>query len=305
MDSARTLRLTQAEVEKQLKSLPTLPSIVGELMSLDANADDFSARVIEIAEREPALAARLLSVANGAVSAPTKPILTLREALLRLGAKRVAILITSFALLRVFVPTTPAQRGLWRHALETAVAAQVIAGASSWGIDTRQAYVAGLLHDIGRFVMFEYDPQDFGSVEGADWNAPQSLIASERARCGIDHTEVGCMAARTWWLPRVLIEVIRLHHDHGSLEGKTPAAAVPMIRIVQQADSLSCLFRRESEPLHGQEESARIGKLERACICPSWGEPPLSAQALSALVPVVHQKSEEQIASLGLRGAHG
>lgn len=300
MDASKPMRLSPGDVERKLKSLPTLPAVVGELISLNANADDYSSRVIEIAEREPALAARLLSVANGVLSAPTKPILTLRDALIRLGVKRVATLLTSFALMRVFVPTSPAQRGLWRHAIETAVAAQEIAAAGSWGIDTRQAYVAGLLHDIGRFVVFEYDPQDFGSVEGADWTAPHSLIAAERARIGIDHADVGCMAARSWWLPRVLIEVIRLHHDHGPLEGKTPSAAVPMVRIVQQADSLSCLFRRESEPLHTQEESARVGKLERACVCPSWGEPPLTAQALAALVPTVHEKSEEQLFALGL-----
>ncbi len=302
MEAPGAARALGEKIERKLKNLPMLPSGVGELISLDARAEDYAARVIDIAEREPALAAKLLSVANGAVMAPAKPITGLREALVRLGARRVASLITSFGMMRVFAPSTEGHRNLWRHAVQTATASQESAGAGGAGVDPELAYAAGLLHDIGQFVMLECDAGAL-EPETADWIAPQSLIAVERERWGIDHCDVGYKAGRSWWLPRELVEVLRLHHHHGSLQGEAAGPIVTLVRVVQQASSLSHLLLRASGPLLGLEPKHLVPKLGFHCVCPTWGKPPLSAQELCARLPAVHARACEQIALLGLEHA--
>ncbi len=300
METSQASRLAREEIDRKLKSLPMLPSGVGELISLDARADDYAARVIDIAEREPALAARLLSVANGAVSAPAKPITGLREALVRLGARRVATLITSFGMMRVFAPTTEGHRNLWRHAVQAAAAAQEIAGHSGSNVDPGQAYAAGLLHDVGQFVMLECGASCSFDAETADWNSPQSPIATERERWGTDHCEIGWTAGRSWWLPRELTEVMRLHHQHGTLQGEVATSIVPLLRIVQQASSVSHLLLRGPEETLRLDPRKLLAKLGYFCVCPTWGKPPLSAQELAARLGAVHAKSGEQVSLLGL-----
>jgi putative nucleotidyltransferase with HDIG domain len=302
MEQARTTPLSSEELERKLRRLPMLPSVFGELIALDSEADDYTARVGEVAGRDPALAGRLLSVANGAVSAPASQITTLREALVRLGARRVSTLISSFAMMQVFVPTTRAQRDLWRHAVQVAVAAQEIAGRSGRGVEPQMAYVAGLLHDVGRFVQGERAADATPRVEVAEWNAPQSLIASERARLGADHCTLGWMAARIWRLPRALGEAIRLHHVHAPLVGKVSPQGEPLVRTIQQADCLSHLVLRDADGLIGLDASALEAQLAQHCVCPTWGLPPLGPDALAGLLPTLRQRSAAQFAALGLGG---
>lgn len=303
MEPARTPALSSEELERRLRKLPMLPAVFGELIGLDASADDYGARVGEIAGREPGLAGRLLSVANGAVLAPASQITTLRDALVRLGARRVSTLISSFAMMKVFVPTTQAQRDLWRHAAQTAVAAQEIATASGWDVAPQTAYVAGLLHDVGRFVQGEQAALDSARVEVAEWNAPRSLIAAERERTGADHCALGWMAARVWRLPRALAEAVRFHHHHGPLEGKVAPASEPLVRIVQQADCLSHLLLRDAARLAELDEAARIDELAAQCVCPGWGLPPLGPEQLAERLAGVQERSAEQFSALGLGGA--
>src|SRR5687767_11587468 len=123
MPTPTSARTVSASIARKLEKLPVLPSDFGEMIGLDPAADDFGKRVEGIAMREPALAAKLLSVANAALLGSQSTIRTLDVAIVRMGSRRVAALVTSFAAMRVFKPTTEAQRDLWRHALSCAVGA--------------------------------------------------------------------------------------------------------------------------------------------------------------------------------------
>jgi len=291
------------ELESRLRKLPRLPSVIGELIALDPSNDDYTSRVNEIAAREPALAGRLLSVANGAMSAPANQITTLHDALVRLGARRVSTLVTSFAVMQVFVPINKAQRDLWRHAILTAVGAQEIAARCSWDVAPQLAYVAGLLHDVGSFVLCNEGEPPVSRGEIAEWNTPPSLSATARKNPANDHCTVGWMAARIWNLPLHLSEVMRFHHHHGPFDDKVSALGRPLIRIVQQADCLSYLLIRHAKQLTSVDSSKLERILAQHCICPDWGEPPVSGSILAELLPEVSAKSLAQVASLSLTGS--
>lgn len=299
MDVPATQRQAREQIQRQLDDLPMLPSVVLELAGLDARSEEFAARVAHVAAREPSLAARILSVANSVESAPAEPILTLPEAIMRIGSRRVAALITSFAVMRVFVPTNDGQRNLWRHALQVAAGAAEIAAAAGRGTDPQEAYLVGLLHDIGRFVMFEHDPLDLGAVEELGWSTPRSLVAAEREVCGFDHCELGWMASEAWGLPEQLGELLRLHHTHGPTIEELGPRRAELLRVVQQADSLSCLLLRKPE-LPDLEQGERVALLQRLCIHPGWSRPPLDAKALSELVARIAARSAEEARALGL-----
>jgi putative nucleotidyltransferase with HDIG domain len=300
MATPTSARTVSASIARKLKELPVLPSDFGEMIGLDPAADDFGKRVEAIAMREPALAARLLSVANAALLGSQSAIRTLDVAIVRMGSRRVAALVTSFAAMRVFKPTTEAQRDLWRHALSCAVAAGEIAAQSRLDVDPQQAYVAGLLHDIGRFVLVDDVPVDEGAAFVPDWSRDPGPCALERAAVGIDHAEIGLAAAREWRLPRELWAAMRVHHEHGDLAGVVPEHVGRLVRVVQQADALSEFLLGPGRDAAKQPAAELAPRLAFWAVAPSWGAPPLAPESLAKLVPGICAQSGEQFGALAL-----
>jgi putative nucleotidyltransferase with HDIG domain len=226
-----------AELERRLDELPLLPSIVGELLWLDPNSEEYFDRLLHLAERDPPFAVRVLRAANSAASAPTVPIMSLQGAVMRLGTQRCAELVLALAVIKVFVPRTEAQRFLWLHSLQTALLARMFCqrvGAVHCNAD--QAYLCGLLHDIGRFVQFEGAPADLLRVNDLNWSSPEELVDAEKRSVGYDHTLLGWHACRKWSLPPAIGEVVRRHHE---ILGDSSSGADDLIRVVQWADHLS------------------------------------------------------------------
>jgi putative nucleotidyltransferase with HDIG domain len=300
MSTPTPARAVSGSVARRLKELPVLPTAFGEMIALDPAADDFGERVEAIAMREPALAARLLSVANAALLGSQSAIKSLDTAIVRMGSRRVAALVTSFAAVRLFTPTSEAQRDLWRHALSCAVAAGEIAARSGLDVEPQQAYVAGLLHDIGRFVLVDDVPADEGAAFVPDWSRDPGPCALERAAVGTDHAEIGLAAAREWRLPRELWAAMRVHHQHDDLAGVVPEHVGRLVRVVQQADALSEFLLGPGRGAAALAPAELTPKLAFWCAAPSWGTPPLAPDALAPLVKGIWAQAGEQFGALAL-----
>jgi len=92
------------------------------------------------------------------------------------------------------------------------------------GITSGHAYLAGLLHDIGRFVLFDQSPEFIRAVDDLAWTTPTELIEAERQICGIDHAELGGRVKLADWLSI-------WHRSHDGTDEMTEALAVlPEIR---------------------------------------------------------------------------
>lgn len=215
-------------LERRLANLPVLPTVVSKLMGLDANADGYFQEVRRLIELEPTFSARVLAVANSASSAPRFPITSVRGAVLRLGSVPAANLVLSAAIARVFVPRDDWEKGLWRHALHVALAARKVASASrDPELDPEEAYVCGLLHDLGRFVLFDHASPEVREAERT--LRDEALLAAERTLCGMTHAEIGALACSKWRLPEVLTAVVREHH------GPPTTKLVALLQLVDAA----------------------------------------------------------------------
>lgn len=202
-----------AVIERHIDELPVLPTVVAQLMCLDPKGDSFFDEVRRIIETDPNFSARVLTAANSAASSPKEPITTVRAAVTRLGSISASNLILSFAVTRVFVPKNAWERSLWRHALQVAVAARALAArARDPDVNPDEAYACALLHDVGRFVLFQAAPDQLRRVDESQWHTPEEMIAQERAICGLTHTELGALACAKWRLPDTVTAVVRDHH---------------------------------------------------------------------------------------------
>lgn len=289
-------------VEERLSELPLLPASVAKLLSLDSEDPSLFQEVLRFAQADPGLGVRLIKLANSGFSAPATPITKLQDAIARIGGRNIVGFIASSTMLKVFVPSTRGQKYLWQHSIETAVIARGIARARpALRIDPDQAYMCGLMHDIGRFVVFMEEPDELERVDSIGWSTPPELVEAEDA-VGIEsHAEIGMRACVKWRLPKVLEQTVGLHHRYKlprSVIFDRPLAA--QIRIIQIADLLSMVVLRDPE-VRSLERKALVPLIAKRCYPGAWKRPPISPAGLAGLVDGPFEEARALGRLLGVR----
>jgi len=233
---------TAAEVRtrlhRQIDRLPVLPAVIGKLMTLDRDDDEYFSQVLELIEADPSYSARVLAAANAASSSPRSPVTSVRMSLARLGSTGASNLILAMAVSRVFVPRDDWERSLWRHSLQVANTMRKLVhhGAGRLALDADEGFTAGLLHDIGRFVLLDEVPDELRRIDEGGWEHPEELIELERKICGLTHGEIGQIACERWGLPAKIGQLVRRHHEPGvSLTGGEIDEMIAMAHFADMA----------------------------------------------------------------------
>jgi putative nucleotidyltransferase with HDIG domain len=258
------------------------------MLSLDVRSERWFEELVDLVGHEPTYAARVLAMANSAAYGGTTPITSIPDAVLRMGASTVTQLVVALSVVRVFVPAQAWERSLWTHAITVATTARALACRVDLGGGFRpdDAYLCGLLHDLGRFLLFQEAPDAFRRIEEADWSNPADLVAAEVAICGMDHAALGAAAARRWKLPDAIVEVVARHHRKSV--DRDPLSK--LVSLIQAADRLDFF---EVSPNHQQGE-ARPPQTDAALesrlrvVLPGW-----YPHAPGAVMPWVQAAEEE------------
>jgi putative nucleotidyltransferase with HDIG domain len=232
-------RRTIAGLESRIEHIALLPAVVGRLAALDLDSPEATDQIVALVRSDPPLALRLLRLANSSITGGGG-IDTIPEAILRVGSLGLANIILALSVVEVFVPHTRGQRNLWIHSIQTASAARRLAVLRpDMGLGMEECFLAGLLHDIGRFLIFENLPQEMAQLDEADAASPLELVAAERQVCGFDHATLGYEVCRRWNLPESVCEMIRVHHCYGQARSQIPPEVLAIVRLVQEADCFS------------------------------------------------------------------
>lgn len=303
MDKSKEKRRQQSliKVDKAIAELPLLPSAVCNLMALSTSDKNFFKKVQQYAKQDPTFAVRIIKVANSAASAPLKEITTIKHAVTRIGTLQIKALATAMAVTKIFVPSNKSERDLWEHSIQVAVAAQKIANLSPRNnIDSEIAYLCGLLHDIGRFVLFNLVPDGPVKIDEGEWDTPEELIETEKQVTGTDHAALGAYAAKKWSLPSELASVISNHHNYEFAQNSEVDGDLgTLVRIVQIADFLSVLLMTKPETLTlPEEEMEKL--IAKRCFHSSWDNPPIKANVLQKEVLNIYNESVNMMENLAI-----
>ncbi|MFA9461158.1 HDOD domain-containing protein [Thiohalorhabdus sp. Cl-TMA] len=210
---ARSASARQKILETQ--ELPPLPNVAAELlMVLQADDDNEVERLRVIVEQDPGLTARVMGWANSAYFGTRGNVRTLDRAIFGvLGLRTVTSLILSIILNRAFnTQACPSFQleDYWFRALLTAHCARS-GGARAGGeqVDPEDAFLAGLLHNLGLLLLVHLFPGDMDAVL-KEANAPDDAVlrAAEQERLGIDHAQAGAWLAQRWHLPALVVDTI-------------------------------------------------------------------------------------------------
>jgi HD-like signal output (HDOD) protein len=222
--------------------IPSIPLVLIKIIQT-LDEDTSSAKELEtLILHDPALAARILRLANSAFYSFHTRVKTISHAIALLGMN----LVTSLAIgINIFDSFTKGAKSeaaliskLWTHSCGVGVLVKEIwTRISRNERESEFAFLCGLLHDLGKVVLFKTYPAHYSSIFAIEKSETDPAISSyEDENYGVDHAAIGEMLAKQWGFPPELARVIRKHHDPTAME-------VPMISAVMLADMLAKQLR--------------------------------------------------------------
>jgi putative nucleotidyltransferase with HDIG domain len=225
-----TTAVNLAPVMTSLRDLPALPSIVLDLIHSLGREDVDVKALAEKMSRDQALAAKILRLANSSFYGLAGKVKTVKQAIVVLGfdsARALAVASKVIATIQGDGTRQADVADFWRHSIATALCAKNLARQA--GLDQDAAFIAGLLHDIGRLVLATRFPAEYARVLDDCERLDLTVDAAELRVFGLDHQGAGQMLAEAWKFPPLIQRAIGQHHapasaDLGDLPGVVHAA---------------------------------------------------------------------------------
>ena len=230
--------LSDSDIRSRLlvARLPAMPQILLKLLEHCQNDDGGMAELAELIAKDPGVASKIFAVANSSAYHRSGMKVGLEQSLAAIGTDMVKTLVISESVFQIFSNFSHSNgadlRSFWKHSLAAAVIARDIATRMQYP-HVEEAYLAGLLHDVGRLALLAAAPKEYA----ASFTAPDdaNLCAVELRTLQVTHAEAGAWLIEHWHLDSFLADSVLYHHESASRLG----SAHPLIRIVLLAHLLS------------------------------------------------------------------
>ncbi|MFN2370531.1 MAG: HDOD domain-containing protein [Candidatus Krumholzibacteriia bacterium] len=207
------------------RDLPAMPQVAAKVLELSADPNTSARQLQQVIADDQAMTARILKIANSAMYSCSRKVKTLTEAIVMLGFNSIRSLVVTSAARNLY-NTKSSQTGLkerllWEHSIGAAFACRLLVEPRLPGL-TEEAFLAGLLHDIGKLVLNQRVPLEFDQIVQVVYNENREFSSTEREILGFDHAHVGAMLVNKWKFSPALEHVIRNHHNPEALCAQDP-----------------------------------------------------------------------------------
>ncbi|HET6250695.1 MAG TPA: HDOD domain-containing protein [Tepidisphaeraceae bacterium] len=292
---------------QQLEELPTLPAVAIRVLEVTRSDGSTADQVVELISSDPALTARILQLVNNAASGVRGEIESVQRAVVLLGFEAVRSAVLAVSVFQTFgaVSVSPgghfSREEFWKHCVAVASCAELLAehlkvhGTQARGVEVRirvapgDAFICGLLHDLGKVALDAVLPKSFGRVVEACDLLRGNIADIEQTVIGLDHMVVGKRLCEKWNLPAVIRDCVWLHgQDPGALPSsvKNPG----LVNLITLADQIV----REQ---HLGYSGNYTFNLPRKVLLEATG---LSAEAVKTAAANLLERIEPRAKSLGL-----
>lgn len=272
------------EVLDRIEGLPALPAFVTRILSVADDPDVSTREIADLVRGDQAMAAAVLRLVNAPFFGLGRRISSIQHAVLLLGIRTVRNLALSAVLVKSFGQSSRDRRFdrgcLWRHTVACATGAQFLAkrlGAE----DPDEAFLAGLVHDMGIVVFDQFFHDGFRRVVDLATGMGMPLIEAEREIFGRDHAFVGRQLARRWNFPASVAEAIGCHHAPGRARCNPTLAAIVHLSDWLEASTGVTPIAADEPAVNGQDVES--GPPSSAPVDPFCASGPLDPGALEVL----------------------
>ena len=239
----------QSKLEKLLgraKEVKAMPFGVSRTLEVSEEEASGAPDMAQVIETDPAISAMVLKRANSAHYAGQKRTVSAKDAVVRIGFSETRNLVMGLAVIKNFDSDTKSlgfQRGeFWEHSLAVGSIAKILANKTKT-IDPGLAFVAGLIHDVGKLIFDEYMTREFEKAIEASGTNGIRLDRAEREMFEINHTEVGQALLEKWRFPDLMADVALYHNSPKDIDVKLDPEYRPLLKLIYVANALAKAFR--------------------------------------------------------------
>jgi len=218
-------------------ALPEIPSIVIELNEVISDPLSTADQMAQVINKSPSLTALLLKIVNSSFYGLPSRVDRVSLAVTLIGTRELSSLALGISILSIFksIPSSLlTMRSFLKHSLACGIIARLLAAQKSMR-QTEQMFTAGLLHDIGRLILFIYFPEEaLGCLRRARQTSDR-LYQVEKKRLGCHHAQIGKYLLNRWRLPLFIENTVCFHHEPADAPDPVPAAIVHVADLLVNA----------------------------------------------------------------------
>jgi HD-like signal output (HDOD) protein len=235
-------RTQVAEVLRKVTTIATLPQVTSQIIKTVEDPKSTAQQLHKIVSHDPALVTRILKVVNSAFYGLPGQVGSIERAIVILGLNGIKNIAVAASLGQLFRGANLCEgvspRDLWTHCIAVAVAARDLARNMKLNI-ADEAFLAGLIHDIGLLVSLQLYPEKLAEVCRTAQSSGTDFIQLERQIIGLDHQQLGMGLTEQWKFPRACQLVAGYHHSPQTLADQTRH----LVAVVHVADTLCCQLK--------------------------------------------------------------
>jgi HD-like signal output (HDOD) protein len=228
---------------REISHIATLPEVTLRIIELVEDPTSTAQDLHAVISNDPALSSRILKVVNSSFYGLPGQISSINRAIVMLGLNAVKNIAIAASLAKLFrggelTPTFSAKE-LWNHSNATAIGCKLLSDTMGMGLGD-EAYLAGLIHDIGIMVEMQYDRSKLIDAldktgAGPDGIPTTSLLTTEETVFGANHEHFGQGLCSKWKFPAPFAAATGYHHHPLS----APAEQTKLVAVVHAADCLA------------------------------------------------------------------
>lgn len=213
---------TLNDILKELDSLPTPNFVVAKVLELVGQPDVSASQLTEVIEKDPNLTVRIMKLANSAYYGLPQRITTLSHAVMILGFKTVRNLVASIYTYDTFFSGKSEMGGIspdrmWQHLVGTAIATEQISDSVGF-INKEEAFLVGMLHDLGKMVLAKLFPKYTEAIIKLASAKSMTYYTAEAALEIPDHVSIVSYLMDRWKFPQNIQIPIRYHHTPSDMQ---------------------------------------------------------------------------------------
>jgi HD-like signal output (HDOD) protein len=231
--------------------LPEIPSVISELNEIIAAPFASAQDIANVVNNSPSLAATLLKIVNSALYGCPARIDNLSQAVTLIGTKEIyglALYITVISIFNKIPKEIINMHTFIRHSIACSIIARTLASHKNLP-QTEQLFVSGLLHDLGRVLLYIYFPEDSLNILSYSRESAKLLYEVENKYLNCNHTHFAKHLMQQWKLPLILVNNVFYHHNPSAAQHPIPATIVHLADIIANGLGMGSSGERFVPPL--------------------------------------------------------
>ncbi len=216
-------------VVRATENFPTLPTIYSALLELLSDIDTKISDIVNLISKDQATVLKILKTANASYYGFSSKVENITSAITLLGSYEIKDIVMTLTFIDLFKMTKLHQLiepiDYWHHSIGVATISRRL-GIALGASQTENYYLSGLLHDVGKLVMYLKFTAEYGKALQYAKSYDRTLLEAEEHVLGLNHQQIGEIIAEKWNLPADIKNAIRYHHDGVFTDGFESQTAV-------------------------------------------------------------------------------